>query len=181
MTKPVLVTGETGFVGQRILTKLRSQGILARIPVRDSQSKMLTQYHTGKSVEGCCAVIHCAGERRNWMAMEGTNYQLTKWLVDASLATGVKQFIYLHTSANARETDSFRHREYVRTKELGAQCVYAAQDKMNCVVAYLPTLYGGSGWRSYPIQRIKAVFAGRRHEPMQSVDIVVDGLVAWIS
>ena len=110
----ILVTGATGKVGSRFVPRLLAKGYDVRILVRDAgKASALVElgarvvigdlYSTGTlpaAVEGMDAVIHLAALFRTFTDNEGiikTNHAGTVALANASIAAGVRRFIFAST------------------------------------------------------------------------------------
>lgn len=108
----ILLTGGTGYVGRRMVEKLRTRPEPLRLLVRDPAS---AQKYGGGTVtivkgdvtdptslpaalEGVDTVIHLVAiirERSGGVTFERMNYQGTVNIVDAAKAAGVKRFIHM--------------------------------------------------------------------------------------
>src|SRR6202046_1793649 len=110
----ILVTGATGKVGSRFVPRMLAKGYDVRILVRDAaKASALVElgarvvigdlYSTDTlppAVEGIDAVIHLAALFRTFTDNEGiikTNHAGTVALANASMAAGVKRFIFVST------------------------------------------------------------------------------------
>ena len=110
----ILVTGATGKVGSRFVPRMLAKGYDVRILVRDAaKASALAElgarvvigdlYSTDTlppAVEGIDAVIHLAALFRTFTDNEGiikTNHAGTVALANASIAAGVKRFIFAST------------------------------------------------------------------------------------
>lgn len=111
----ILVTGATGKIGSRLVPRLLAKGHDVRILVRD-EAKASALVELGaktvigdlfspatlpSAVEGMDAVIHLAALFRTFTDNEGiikTNHEGTVTLAKASIAAGVKRFVFASTS-----------------------------------------------------------------------------------
>ena len=110
----ILVTGATGKVGSRFVTRMLAKGYDVRILVRDADkasalAKLGAQVAIGDlnnadtlppAVKGMDAVIHIAAFFRSFTDNEGiikTNHAGTVALAKASMAAGVKRFVFTST------------------------------------------------------------------------------------
>src|ERR1700744_3945024 len=110
----ILVTGATGKVGSRFVPRMLAKGYDVSILVRDavkaaSLANLGARIVTGDlfnpdtlppAVEGIDAVIHLAALFRTFTDNEGiikTNHEGTVALANASIAAGVKRFIFVST------------------------------------------------------------------------------------
>ncbi|MDR3712636.1 MAG: NAD(P)-dependent oxidoreductase [Puia sp.] len=110
----ILVTGATGKVGSRFVSRILAKGYDVRILVRDAAkasalAALGAKVVTGDlnspdtlppAVEGIDAVIHIAAFFRSFTDNEGiikTNHAGTVSLANASIAAGVKRFIFTST------------------------------------------------------------------------------------
>ena len=120
----ILVTGATGKVGSRFVSRILAKGYDVRILVRDAEKAASLVERGAKvvvgdlnnadtlpaAVEGMDAVIHIAAFFRSFTDNEGiikTNHAGTVALANASIAAGVKRFIFTSTS-NVYRTDNQR-------------------------------------------------------------------------
>src|ERR1700761_164666 len=110
----ILITGATGKVGSRLVSRMLAKGYQVSILVRDAEkASALVElgarvvigdlYNADTlppAVEGMDAVIHLAALFRTFTDNEGiikTNHEGTVWLADAAIAAGVKRFIFVST------------------------------------------------------------------------------------
>jgi NADH dehydrogenase len=126
----ILVTGGTGFVGPKIVNRLRADGRDVRCLVRDrSRGREVAGWGAGlvegdvtdrasldAAVAGCDVVIHLVailvGRREDF---ERVMEQATRDLVDAAGAAGVRRFILmsaLGTSDEARDLVPYYHAKW---------------------------------------------------------------------
>ncbi|HUZ58502.1 MAG TPA: NAD(P)-dependent oxidoreductase [Hanamia sp.] len=113
--KKVLVTGATGKVGSRFVSRLLAKGYDVRILVRDAaKASALAERGAGMvigdldntdalsaALKDIDAVIHIAAFFRSFTDNEGiikTNHAGTVALANASIAAGVKRFVFTSTS-----------------------------------------------------------------------------------
>jgi nucleoside-diphosphate-sugar epimerase len=114
MMKKLLITGATGKVGSRFVSRILAKGYEVRILVRDAAkasalAELGAEVVTGDlnnaatlppAVKDIDAVIHIAAFFRSFTDNEGiikTNHAGTAALADASIAAGVKRFIFTST------------------------------------------------------------------------------------
>jgi len=115
----ILVTGGTGFVGPKIVRKLRADGHDVRCLVRDPsraggveglgaelvEGDVTDRSSLDAAAAGCDVVIHLvaiiAGRREEF---EGVMEQGTRNLVDAAKAAGVRRFILMSALGTSDET-----------------------------------------------------------------------------
>lgn len=122
--KKVLVTGATGKVGSRFVSRLLARGYDVRILVRDvAKASVLVEQGAeavignlndtatlAPAIKGIDAVIHMAAYYSTTNDNEGvirTNQAGTSALVDAAIAAGVKRFVFVST-AKVYKSD-YRH------------------------------------------------------------------------
>ncbi len=120
----ILITGATGKVGSRFVSRILAKGYDVRILVRDAEKAASLVERGAKvvvgdlnnadtlpaAVEGMDAVIHVAAFFRSFTDNEGiikTNHAGTVALANASIVAGVKRFIFTSTS-NVYRTDNQR-------------------------------------------------------------------------
>jgi dihydroflavonol-4-reductase len=113
LSKPVLVTGATGFVGWHIARKLLDRGdqvrVLARDPARVREldgvevvvGDLRDPASLAKAAEGCGAVFHAAADYRLWTRkpddMYESNVEGTRNLLNAAKSAGVERVVYTST------------------------------------------------------------------------------------
>ncbi len=90
------VTGETGFVGKRLLTHNELNFILKPLQLRQTRPECI-------DFNGMDAIIHLAGKAHDMSAVDDrvyydVNFNLTKQLADAAKAAGVPHFVYISTT-----------------------------------------------------------------------------------
>jgi nucleoside-diphosphate-sugar epimerase len=112
----VLVTGATGFVGQRLAERLSEEGarirVLARTPAKAAnlaasgaevvEGDLMKPETLGAAVVGCDIVFHCAaavGEVGSDEVFRRTNVDGTLALAEAALAAGVALFVHVSSIA----------------------------------------------------------------------------------
>jgi nucleoside-diphosphate-sugar epimerase len=110
----LLVTGATGKVGSRFVARILAKGYDVRILVRDAVKAsalvqlgaevvigdLNSQETLPSAVEGIDAVVHIAAFFRSFTDNEGiikTNHSGTAALANASIAAGVKRFVFTST------------------------------------------------------------------------------------
>jgi dihydroflavonol-4-reductase len=127
------VTGGTGFIGSRVVKRLRDRGddvvVLARSP--DKASGLDAEVVQGdlgdadairRGVEGCQAVFHIAADYRVGMPkskreeMYDANVRGTERVLDAAAAAGVERIVYVSTvnafgNTNGRTVDESYSRD----------------------------------------------------------------------
>jgi nucleoside-diphosphate-sugar epimerase len=108
------VTGGTGFIGSRVVKRLRDRGddvvVLARSPEKAAgldaeviQGDLSDADAIRRGVEGCQAVFHIAADYRVGMAeskresMRDSNVRGTERVLDAAIEAGVDRIVYVST------------------------------------------------------------------------------------
>ena len=127
------MTGGTGFIGSRVVKRLRDRGddvvVLARRPEKASeldaevvQGDLSDADAIRRGVEGCQAVFHIAADYRVGMdpskrdSMRDSNISGTERVLDAAAEAGVDKIVYVSTinvfgNTNGRTVDeSYRAR-----------------------------------------------------------------------
>ena len=127
------VTGGTGFIGSRVVRRLRDRGdevvVLARRPEKASgldaeivQGDLSDPDAIRRGVEGCQAVFHVAADYRVGMAaskresMRDSNVRGTERVLDAAADAGVERIVYVSTinvfgNTNGRTVDESYDRD----------------------------------------------------------------------
>jgi dihydroflavonol-4-reductase len=116
-TKPVLVTGASGFVGAAVVRALLARGRRLRVLVRPQSDRRniagldveprIGSLEDGASlaaaVAGCGAVYHVAADYRLWVKDESAMYRAnvdgTRLLMQAALDQGVARIVYTSSVA----------------------------------------------------------------------------------
>lgn len=111
----VLLTGGTGMLGNNLARELVADGRAVRALVRSPErarpllpaaceviaGDVLDHDSLRRAVEGCSVVYHAAGLPEQWLrderAFQRVNVDGTRNLVEASMAEGVKRFVYAST------------------------------------------------------------------------------------
>lgn len=113
----ILVTGATGFIGNRLVAELLKRDykvkVLSRKPlekynikwskrVNSVQGDLKDRFAITTAVKGVDVVIHLAAQLGAWQAKEKdyyeTNVEGTKILVEEAQKAGIKHFIYISTA-----------------------------------------------------------------------------------
>jgi len=134
----VLVTGGSGFVGNRVVAELLARRHQVRALVRPgSEGKLkdlnrvevawgsiLDEAAVAEAARGCDAVIHLVGIIREFpgrgVTFEAVHVRATKVLVDAARGAGIRRFLHMSAlGARGRNADpyhvtNFQAEEYVR-------------------------------------------------------------------
>ena len=127
------MTGGTGFIGSRVVKRLRDRGddvvVLARRPEKASGlDAEIVEGDLGdadtirRGVEGCQAVFHIAADYRVGMAaskresMRDSNVRGTERVLDAATDAGVDRIVYVSTinifgNTNGRTVDESYDRD----------------------------------------------------------------------
>lgn len=204
----VLLTGGRGFVGRRLIPRLREEGhkvrLLLRPPVADEPGCEvvpgdLTRPETLRdAARGIDTVVHSAAlmseqEHRPWSDFVAHNVAGTRDLLSACRAAGEPLFVHLSTALVTGPADGFPADEdaplspgvsrYARSKALAEGEVSASG--LPHVILRLPPLYGSGmryGWPQIMgmIQAGTFRVIGRANGLMHltHVDDVVDGILA---
>jgi dihydroflavonol-4-reductase len=116
-SRPVLVTGASGFVGAAVMRALLAQGREVRVLLRPSSDRrnlagLPVEIRTGAledhasllpALAGCGALFHVAADYRLWVrdpaAMYRANVEGTRALMQAALAAGVERVVYTSSVA----------------------------------------------------------------------------------
>jgi dihydroflavonol-4-reductase len=195
-----LVTGGTGFVGSHVVDTLLEAGYRVRCLVR-ATSRL--RWLEGKPVElfeadlrggnlagavaGVDRVIHCAGlTRGSRRALFATNYEGTRSLLDACVASGVRlRFLFCSSQAAAGPGAVQRAREpedapaptsdYGRSKLAAEQEVLKRSAQLDVVVLRPVCVYGPRDEDTLPLVRMATrgviVVPGLRRRLIQVVHV----------
>lgn len=187
MSERDLVTGGTGFIGQYLVRRLLAAGRQVRVLCRSgSEAKLSPEVRDRaelfrgdlrdraslqEAAQGVARVFHCAGHVLDWGTPEqfrGTNVEGTRWLLEASHASGVKRFVHLSsiaafgTPAPPYFDDSSPYGDsadlYSRTKAEGEQRVFGFGSEHGLPVTVLrpAVVYGWGGtWLEEPLKMIE--------------------------
>jgi nucleoside-diphosphate-sugar epimerase len=168
----VLVTGGGGFLGTALVRLLRDRGLTVRSLSRSDYSHLrqlgVDQVRgdiadpeaVARAVAGCDTIFHTASKAGLWGTEREyyrANVEGTRYLLDASRATGTRRIIYtsspsvvfngLDMEGVDESTPYSSHFEaaYPRTKALAEQAILAANSDDLATVAIRPHLIWGPG------------------------------------
>jgi dihydroflavonol-4-reductase len=181
----VLVTGGTGFVGSHVVDALLEAGYRVRCLVR-ATSRL--RWLEGKPVElfqadlrggnlagavaGVDGVIHCAGlTRGSRQALFATNYEGTRSLLDACVASGVRlRFLFCSSQAAAGPGALQRPREPedvpAPTSDYGLSKLAAEQEVLK-----------RSAWLDVVVLRPVCVYGPRDEDTLPLVRMATRGVI----
>lgn len=160
----ILVTGATGKVGSRLVTRLAPRGDI-RALVRDPdkaallpasiervRGDLLDAASLGAALRGIDAVVHCAAFFRGATPEQAhaTNDAGTQHLATAALAAGVKRFVFTSTGLvygptsgrAAREDELCAPIAAYPVSKLAAERALLGMQGLDVRVARLPFVYG---------------------------------------
>lgn len=166
-----LVSGATGFIGQRTFRNLNSAGVECRLLLRNSvavgnaviadlaDKRMLTA-----ACEGIERIFHCAGYAHAFSSLSDddsalhwqVNFEGTRNLVEAAGQAGVRCFVFLSSvkamaePGDALADEDFRGQPetaYGQSKLAAEEAVLAAGERygMHVVILRLAMVYGAGG------------------------------------
>lgn len=166
----VLITGATGFIGQRLARRLASQGVSCRLSARriaPAAGAMPADLGDLSALRAACAgietVFHCAGHAHAFTPAAGeavlhwrTNRDGTRNLLEAAAAAGVQRFVFLSSVKAMAEPGEacvdedfpgLPESDYGRAKREAEALVLAAgrQHGMHVVVLRPAMVYGAGG------------------------------------
>jgi nucleoside-diphosphate-sugar epimerase len=165
----VLITGASGFLGSHIADRLAPEDVTLRLMLRPSSSLRFLRDVEGKyeradgdlrdaaslaaALAGVDCVIACGGLTwaRSEAQFRAVNVDGTRRLVEASVAAGVKRFVYISSLAAQGPSPDGKpvppHQTapvsvYGRSKRDGEIPVLAAKDAMSVTILRPPIVYG---------------------------------------
>jgi nucleoside-diphosphate-sugar epimerase len=167
----ILVSGATGFIGQRLIDALCKEGVECRCMVRRSMSDsrcVVADLADKDALDAACAgvesVFHCAGYSHAYSSLSGddaarhwrVNFEGTRNFVEAAGQTGVRRFVFLSSvkamagpAANCADEDSPGRPEtaYGQAKRAAEEAVLEAGKRygMHVVNLRLAMVYGKGG------------------------------------
>ena len=167
----ILVSGATGFIGQRLLSVLLADGLscrsLVRQPISDTAAFVADLANKEALTAACVGVdcvFHCAGYAHAFSSLSGddaaqhwrVNFEGTRNLVEAAAQAGVRQFVFLSSvkamaepGAACADEDFSGEPEtaYGLAKRAAEQAVLAAGQRygMHVVNLRLAMVYGKGG------------------------------------
>lgn len=166
-----LVTGASGFIGSRLLSGLRADGVPSRIlsrSRRDQQNAVIGDLKEAASLKPACeavdTVFHCAGYAHAFSALnedeavlhQVINFEGTRNIVEAAGEAGVRRFVFLSSvKAMAEPVEvcvnedcaGLPQTDYGRAKRAAEEAVLEAGARygMHVVNLRLAMVYGGGG------------------------------------
>jgi nucleoside-diphosphate-sugar epimerase len=186
------VTGATGFIGRRLCHWLLDAGYRVRALTRGRNDAIAgIQWVHGELgdrrslaelVEGCAAIVHCAGAVRGATAADfrGPNVDGVAKLLDA-LATANPGARLLHVSTLAARHPELSH--YAASKRAGEELALAAG--RNATVLRPPAVYGPGDRELLPL--LRGLYRGLGVVPghagrfaLIAVDDLVAAIGAWL-
>lgn len=167
----ILVSGATGFIGQRLVSGLLADGQACRQLVRGQVggesavvAELADQDALAKACSGVASVFHCAGYAHAFSSLSGddsvrhwaVNFEGTRNLVEAAGQAGVKRFVFLSSVKAMAEPGEICADEnfpgepetaYGQSKLAAEQAVLAAGQcfGMHVVNLRLAMVYGAGG------------------------------------
>ena len=176
----VLLTGASGFLGSHIADALSCEDVTLRLMLRRTSSLRFLQGVAGKyervegdlrnaasmagALAGVDCVIACGGLTwaRTEAEYQAVNAEGTRQLVEASVAAGVKRFVYISRLAAQGPSHDGKPMPaeltrpvsaYGRSKRDGETPVLAAKDAMSVAVLRPPIIYGPRDEAFLPLYR----------------------------
>ena len=160
MTRPIALTGATGFIGRRVLALAADAGVplraLARRPAALATSDnleiiegdLLDDLALERLTGGAAAVIHCAGAIAGSLAaLHSVNVEGTRRLAAAARKADTRRFVHVSSLA-AREP---RLSGYALTKRLGEREVIDGLSPERWVILRPPVVYGPGDPATLPL------------------------------
>jgi 2-alkyl-3-oxoalkanoate reductase len=176
----VLLTGASGFLGSHIADRLAREDVTLRLMLRPASSLRFLDDVAGKyervegdlrneafmavALKGVDCVIACGGLTwaRTEAEYQAVNAVGTQRLVTASLAAGVKHFVYISSLAAQGPSPDGKPvppeqthpiSAYGRSKRDGETPVLAAKDTMSVAILRPPIIYGPRDEAFMPLYR----------------------------
>lgn len=178
MSKKILVTGGTGFVGSFVIEELLAAHVTVRAMIRNPKQlgwleKLPIEFAVGNlddetsmiaAVKSCDVVIHCAGLTKAIQSSElhRVNANATARLVEFARDARVKRFIYCSSQAAAGPSSSRPRVEsdpaepisdYGRSKLAGEIAVKAGAGDMEWIIVRPPAVFGPRDDQFVPLFR----------------------------
>ncbi|HHH35458.1 MAG TPA: NAD(P)-dependent oxidoreductase [Gammaproteobacteria bacterium] len=195
MSRLVAITGATGFIGGRLLGRLRAEGwqvrALSRTPrpsstglqwIRGCLEDVPSLVHL---LEGVEAVVHCAGAVRGAgpSDFDPVNVQGVANLVEAALSRPVPPRLLALSSLAAREP---RLSAYAASKRRGETVLETAGARLSWTALRPPAVYGPGDRELLPLFRLMARGIAPLLGPREArfsllyVDDLADALLCWL-
>jgi len=177
----ILITGASGFIGRRLMDRLRSRGLSVRgVDISTDLKRQVVAGDIAEpgpwqaSAEGCDVVVHAAAATTPAATREvrwRTNVLGTRNALDAAIAGGAKRFVHISSVRAYGDTDfpdgvdeSYPVRvdgdAYADTKVASEQVVLQAHaaGEIDCTILRAGDVYGpGSrAWTVLPVEAIRA-------------------------
>ncbi|MFN4326277.1 MAG: NAD-dependent epimerase/dehydratase family protein [Azonexus sp.] len=167
----ILVSGASGFIGGRLVSRFSAEGIACRSLVRfpgTGSSSVVADLTAPDSLLGACAgsdsVVHCAGYAHSFAALSGedsalhwmVNFEGTRNFVEAAARAGVRRFVYLSSIKAMADPGEicadeglagYPDSDYGRSKRAAEHAVLEAGSRygMHVVNLRLAMVYGSGG------------------------------------
>lgn len=167
VTRPILVTGATGFIGLEVVRRLAAIGrpvravfrrhhraaLLAQLPADLIMADLTSRESLRRAVDGCSAVIHCAGRAtfESYERLRPTLVDGTSALADEAVRAGVERFVFasslfVHGSGDGPVVDGSSAAnpdiDYGRAKLVAETNLAAAELERGALSIRLPHVYG---------------------------------------
>ncbi len=192
----IALTGATGFIGQRLATRLLAEGHTVRALVRSPSRNvplsaeqvpgdLLDAASLRRLVSGADALMHLAGAVRGGTAADFDipNVTGTRTLIEQCDAVSPGIPILLFSSLAAREPGL----SYYSSSKRQAEAVLATSATSPWLILRPPAVYGPGDREMLPVFRFMRITglapcAGSRHDRLSLVfvDDLVDAAVAWL-
>ena len=166
------ITGSGGFLGQAVVAALRAQHKMVLGCVHTDDPHLAYSLLAGR----CAVILHLAGETRDPWRMYDRNVHHTQILVDICRVAQVTRLVLVSSVAVTELEQSRTTTAYAWSKWAAEQAV--RNSGLDVRILRLPTIYGTTGMKRWPIMALKTLAYGRNPWALQSLEDAVAAIVA---